>query len=85
MLIKILLVILLVLAIISLFIGLFFILKKDKISQDKRTLYFLVTRISFCSFALLILLIAFFSGNININQSPQQLDIIAENNKQAIQ
>ncbi len=83
MLIKVLLVILFVLAIASLFIGLFFMLKKDNISQDKRTFYLLAARIGFCTLALVILLVAFFSGNMDMNQSPEQLDKIAEQNKQA--
>lgn len=83
MLIKALLVILLVLAVASLFAGLFFMLKKDNISQDKRTFYLLSARIGFCVLALLILLVAFFSGNMNMNQSPEQLDKIVEQNKQA--
>lgn len=83
MLIKVLLVILFVLAIASLFIGLFFMLKKDNISQDKRTFYLLAARIGFCTLALVILLVAFFSGNMDMNQPPEQLDKIAEQNKQA--
>lgn len=85
MLIKVLLVILLVLAVASLFIGLFFMLKKDSFSEDKRTLYFLAARIGFCSLALLILLAAFFSGSMNMNQSPKQLEKIAEQNKKSAQ
>jgi uncharacterized membrane protein YjfL (UPF0719 family) len=84
MLIKILLLILLLLAIASLFIGLFFVLRKDNIDQDKRTLYSLVARISFCTLALVILLVAFFNGNMNMNQSPEQLDKIAAENKQLV-
>jgi|GEM_PF-4626448 len=83
MLIKALLIILLVLAIASLFIGLFFMLKKDNVSEDRRTFYLLAARIGFCSLALLILLVAFFSGNMNMNQSPEQLDKIVEQNKKA--
>lgn len=83
MLIKVLLLILLTLAVASLFVGLFFMLKKDNISQDKRTFYLLAARIGFCSLALVILLVAFLSGNMGINPSPEQIDKIAEENKQA--
>ena len=83
MLIKVLLLILLALAVASLFIGLFFMLKKDNINEDKRTFYLLAARIGFCTLALLILLVAFFSGSMNMNQSPEQLDKIVEEAKKS--
>ena len=79
--IKILLVVLFVFAVVSLFVGAVFMIRGDQDNKDKRTMYSLAARVSFCALALAILLTAFFTGNVGIKQSPSELDKIAEQNK----
>lgn len=81
--IKVLLIGLFILAVISLFTGLFFLIKDDSTSENKRTMIALITRVGFCFVALVILLIAFFTDNIRMNKSPEELERIAEERKAA--
>lgn len=83
--IKVLLVGLFILAVVSLFAGLFFLIKDDSKAENQRTMFALIIRVGFCAIALIVLLVAFFTGNINMKKSPKELEKIVEQRKQAQQ